>query len=322
MSGKRISTAKRLTGLLTRIVTIGAAAALLAAAAPQSDYFPLQTGNNWAYKITQARLSRAGAINVGEAVEIEGRQYYRLQFFERELLVRQAEDGSLYARQTKDRPEGLWLPLGADEKQDVQTTFDDCSRIARVESRSAKVKTALGEFDNALEIRYRSTGCADAGTTVQYFIPYVGMVAYETTSIAGPVTHDLTWSRTGATNVEASTNAFTVATDSTVYRSGQETEGVVRLTLRSSQPLSLTFPSSQSTDMRITSDKGETAYFWSADKLFAMVFRESERVGPGEKTWVMSFPAGQLRPGKYLVEGWLTTQPAKQFSATLAIEVK
>jgi hypothetical protein len=57
------------------------------------------------------------------------------------------------------------------------------------------------------------------------------------------------------------------------------------------------------------------------DKLFPMIYRGAEKVGPGEKTWVMSFPVGQLAAGKYSVEGWLTTQP-RLYSATISFEVK
>ena len=68
MNGTRISTAK-LIGLLF-------AAAAICAAAP--DYFPLQVGNSWAYRVTQGRLSRPGTINVEAKETIEGREYFRV----------------------------------------------------------------------------------------------------------------------------------------------------------------------------------------------------------------------------------------------------
>ncbi|MDZ4798791.1 MAG: BsuPI-related putative proteinase inhibitor [Bryobacteraceae bacterium] len=280
----------------------------------------MQTGNSWMYRVTQGRINRPGAVNVGEAVEVEGRQYYKLQFFDRDLLVRQIEDGSLLSWDADTKKESVWLPLGAAEKQTVQTTFDTCSTSATVESRNATIKTEIGEFNNALQIRYR-TNCADAGTTVQYFVPYVGLVQYESTSIAGPVTHDVVYLRTGNTAVDVKNNAFTLATDAPVYKAGQTAEATARVTLRASEQITLTFPSGQSTDMRLRDEGGKSVYFWSADKLFPMIYRGAVPVGPGEKTWVMSFPVGQLAPGKYTVEGWLTTQP-KLYSASITIEVK
>ncbi len=311
MRGTKITTLK-----LTCLLTL--AAALPGAAA--TEYLPLQPGNSWAYRVTQGRVSRVGAINVGEAVTVEGRQYYKLQFFDKDLLVRQAEDGSILSYDTEAKTEGVWLPFGSAERQTVRTTFDDCSASTTVVSRNAHVKTEIGEFNNALELRYQSN-CADAGTTVQYFVPYVGMVQYETTSIAGPVKHDVTYSRTGITNIEAQTNSFTLATDLPVYRAGQEQEATARVTLRASEKIVLTFPSGQSTDMQVKNDKGDVVYTWSMDKLFPMIYRGEVPVGPGEKTWVMSFPVGQLAPGKYSAEAWLTTQP-KLYSAAVSFEVK
>jgi hypothetical protein len=59
---------------------------------------------------------------------------------------------------------------------------------------------------------------------------------------------------------------------------------------------------------------------WSADKLFSQVVRE-EQIGPGDKTWVMSFPVGQFPVGKYKIEGWLTTNPLL-YSGYISFEVK
>ena len=308
MNGTKISTA-RLIGLLF-------AAAALCAAAP--DYFPLQVGNSWAYRVTQGRMSRPGTINVEARETIDGREYFRVKFFEDTVYLRQVDTGSIMVYNRETRQEGVWLPLGAAQGTTVRTELDQCSRNATVASTAARVKTVLGEFDSALHIRYTAT-CADAGITEQYFLPYVGMVLHETTSIAGPVRHELVYSRTGATNLDVRTNAFTVATDAQTYKAGQTADMLVRVTLRVTEPVTITFPSGQNTDMRITNDKGETVYFWSADKLFAMIFRE-ERFEPGERTWLMEAPIGNLPPGRYQVEAWLATQP-RQYSGTVTFDI-
>ena len=308
MNGTRISTA-RLIGLLF-------AAAAVCTAAP--DYFPLQPGNSWAYRVTQGRLSRPGTINVEARETIDGREYFRVNFFEDMLYLRQVENGSIlkYDKQTKQ--ETVWLPFGSPQGQTVATSMDNCSRSATVESAAARITTSLGQFDNALQLKY-TPNCADAGVTVQYFLPYVGLVMHETTSIAGPVRHELVYSRSGATNLDVKTNAVTVGTDAQTYKAGQTAEMLVRVSLRVTEAVRLTFPSSQNTDMRITNDKGETVYTWSADKLFAMIFRE-ERFEPGERTFVMDAPVGNLPPGRYQVEAWLTTQP-RQYSGSVGFEV-
>lgn len=308
MNGTKISIAK--------LTCVFAAAAALHGATP--EYFPLQVGNSWAYRVTQGRISRPGTINVEALQTIEGRDYYRVNFFEQPVFIRYAENGSLLKYDADTKQEGIWLPFGAAQGQSIRTELDPCSRMATVASTAAQVKTVLGAFSNALHITY-APNCADAGVTQQYFLPYVGMILYETTSIAGPVRHELVYSRTGFTNIVAETNAFTLATDVPTYKAGENTAMLARVTLHVTQPVTLTFPSSQNSDLRITNEKGESVYVWSADKLFAQVFRE-EKIGPGERNWVMEVPLGNLAPGRYTAEGWLTTQP-RQYSATVSFEI-
>ena len=303
-----------MNGKRTFIASLLVASAAFGATA---DYFPLQVGNSWAYRVTQGRLSRPGTVNIERTERVEGREYYRVSFFEQSLLIRPSENGSLLKYDPEAKTEGVWLPFGAAEGAATRTEMDQCSRVATVSSTAAKIKIGLGEFDNALRIAY-TPNCADAGVTEQYFLPYVGMVVHETTSIAGPVRHELVYSRTGATNVVAQTNAFTLATDAPTYKAGEQNEMLARVTLRVSQPVMLTFPSSQNTDLRITNDKGDIVYTWSMDKLFAQVFRE-ERI-EGERNWVMSVPIANLAPGKYTAEGWLTTSP-RQYSAQVTFEI-
>lgn len=298
-----------------RLVCALTLSATFCSAAP--EYFPLQTGNSWAYRVTQGRLSRPATIEVGATQTIDGREYFSVRFFERNVLVRPGEDGSLVSYDPELKSESTWLPFGSSDKQPVQTSFDSCSKTAAIESRAAKVSTQLGSFDNALELRYQAN-CADAGITVQYFLPYVGLLLHETASIAGPVRHELIYSRTGLTNIDARINAFTLALDGP-YKAGQTTEALARVTLRSSETQKLTFPSGQSSDLRITNANGDSVYFWSADKLFAAVIQEVT-VGPGEKSWLMSFPVSQVPPGKYKAEGWLTTTP-RLYSAQVSFDI-
>ena len=308
MNGTRIS--------ITRLIGLLFAAAVLCTAA--TDYFPLQVGNSWAYRVTQGRMSRPGTINVEARETIDGRGYFRVNFFEEIVYLRQVESGSIMVYDRETKQEGVWLPLGAAQGQTVQTEMDRCSRTATIQSTAAPVKTVLGEFNNALQIRY-TPSCADAGITQQYFLPYVGMVSHETSSIAGPVRHELVYSRTGATNLDARSNAFTVGTDAPVYKVGQTADALVRLTLRVTEPMTLTFPSGQDGDLRITNEKGESVYVWSADKLFPMIYREL-RFEPGERTWLMEAPISTLPVGRYHVEAWLSTQP-KQYSGVVSFQI-
>ena len=145
-----------------------------------------------------------------------------------------------------------------------------------------------------------------------YFVPGLGPVVYETTSIAGPVRWELIYSRAGSTAAEAPQVAFTVALDAPVYQAAESLNILVRLTLRNthSQPVTLTFPSGQRYDVRIWNDKGQVVYTWSADKLFLQVFT-TENVGPGEKTFPFVATVPNLPAGRYVAEAWLVDRQSR-----------
>ena len=94
-----------------------------------------------------------------------------------------------------------------------------------------------------------------------YFVPGVGPVVYETTSIAGPVGWEVTYTRAGSTAAEAAQVGFTVSLDAPVYKAANPLDIQVRLTLRNThtQPVTLVFPSGQRYDLRIWNDKGEAS---------------------------------------------------------------
>jgi hypothetical protein len=273
------------------------------------DYFPLQKGNAWMYRATQGRLNPVQTISVEDTETIDGRTYWRVEFFGRSLLLRRADDGNLFSFQRDTGQEKLFLPLGAPEGQRTESEFDSCTKSATVKSRSASLKTQLGEFGTALQLGYEPV-CADAGFSTQYFLPYVGLVQQEGTSIAGPVRYELVYSRTGLTTIETGQVGFTVALNGTSFPRGETTSMIVRMTLRSSapEPITLFFPSGQSFDVRIMDERQQTVYVWSADKLFSLATR-TEAFGPGEKTYAVDVPLGQLAPGRYTAEAFLTTQP-------------
>jgi hypothetical protein len=259
-------------------------------------------------------------VEVQARETLDGREYFRVKFFEQEkLYLRRADNGSIVVYDSELKQERTWLPAELQEGQTVEAFMDQCSKTAVVRSNNAEVKTDLGEFNTVLHLAYQAS-CADAGVTEQFFLPYIGLLIHETTSIAGPVRHELVYSRTGSTAVDAKTNAFTLSLDAAQYKAGEDAKLLARVTLRVSEPLVLTFPSGQSSDMRILDSKGEIVYFWSADKLFPMIYRGEERIAPGERSYVMEAPLGLLPPGKYTAEAWLTTQPLL-YTASVSFEI-
>jgi hypothetical protein len=302
---------------IARTFAFVVAAANLCAAAP--DYFPLQVGNSWVYRVTQGRMSAPGTVEVQARETLDGREYFRVKFFENEkLYLRNGADGSVLTYDPELKQERTWLPSVLEEGQAVEVFMDQCSKDAVVRSKNAAIKTELGEFNNTLQLVYRPS-CADAGVTEQYFLPYIGLLVHETTTIAGPVRHELVYSRTGSTAVDAKTNAFTLSLDAAKYKAGEDVRLMARVTLRVSQPVVLTFPSGQSSDLRILNEKGENVYTWSADKLFPMIYRGEVRI-EGERSYAMEAPLGQLPPGKYTAEAWLTTQP-RLYTAAVSFEI-
>ena len=184
-----------------------------------------------------------------------------------------------------------------------------CARASTgtVRSHAGKVSTAAGQFDNAAQILYRGP-CADAGVSQQFLVPDIGLVFHEETSFAGPREYELIYYRAGGRSESAPEIGFTVALDSARYSPGAVLG--VRLTLRSTsaQSLVLEFPSGQSYDLKVTNEKGEVVYTWSAGRAFTMIYR-TENFGPGEKTYGLAAPLDNLPPGRYQVEAWLTTSP-------------
>ena len=294
------------------------AATVLSAATP--EYFPLQVGNSWVYRASVGRLNRVQTISVDAIESVNGRAYFRVQFFERSLLVRTADDGSLYEYDPESRQERLWLPFAAAEGQKTDSQFEPCTKSATVRSKSAKVKGPLGEFDNVLQLTYEPV-CGDAGVSYQYFLPYIGLLEQESSNIAGAHRHELIYSRTGSTAVDVNQVAFTVALDAQTYRAREDTEMFVRLTLRNTrpEPVILNFPSGQSFDVKLYNAQGDTVYVWSADKLFLQAVR-TERIS-GERSWALTIPIADLAPGRYTAEVLLTTQP-RSYSAVAAFEVR
>jgi hypothetical protein len=85
------------------------------------------------------------------------------------------------------------------------------------------------------------------------------------------------------------------------------------------KPLTIVFPSSQDFDFSIWDSRGNSVYTWSADKVFLPVVRRIEL--SGKKTWTVPLPVENLRPGRYLVDGWLTTEEGRVFRAIVPLTV-
>lgn len=289
-----------------------AAASLSFAATP--DYFPLQPSGSWAFRISDRWFNGpVKTLDVLGTEKFRDREYSRVSFLDRTIYLRKTDTG-IAVFNTASGTESTWLDFESPEGRSFPVDLEPCVRAAKVGSRNAKIKTPAGEWNNAIHFTFEPS-CADAGTTNMYFVPGVGPVAYETTSIAGPVRHELIYSRAA----ESPQTSFAVALNAPTYKAAESITLEARVTLRTMEPVTLTFPSGQRYDLRVWNDRGEIVYAWSADKLFAQVFSR-EPVGPGERTFVFEANVPNLAVGRYVAEMWLATQ-SREYVGTVGFEV-
>jgi hypothetical protein len=300
----------------------------LAAAAfgANADYLPLAEGNSWTYRAS-GRIGRGvETIRVSGAERIGEQVYYLLTAFGRESLPVRYDGGStLLVYDRESQTDRVWMNFAAAAGESFETAIHECVKTARIEKRDASVSTPIGTFEQALHVTFVPS-CADAGLTQAYFVEGVGLVKYEMTTIAGPVTYELIEARTGDSERSSGiTSRLTL--DAPVYPvpRGEPVDFVATFAIRNStlKPVRLEFRSGQRFDLAIYGEGGQTAYVWSADKLFPMVLGE-ESLGPGgERRWTISAPLPKLAPGHYMAEAWLTPiqGPPKAYSASVGFDV-
>lgn len=273
-------------------------------------YFPLETGNSWLYrsKSNNGGESTFRSISVQGQETIQGRQYFNVDYFERKVVLRSDPDGTVAEFDRASGTERPWLQLRLPEDATFQSYVDPCSvATARLQSRTANVSVPAGTFGNVVQIGFQ-VNCADTGVTQQFYAPYVGLVQHEETSFAGPRQYELVYYHTASSSSAGAELSFAIGLDAPRYAVGSNMG--VRLTLRSNSPdpITLNFPSGQSYDIKLFNESGEAVYVWSAARIFAMVIRQ-ETFGPGERTYGVEIPLGNLQPGRYRAQGFLTTNP-------------
>lgn len=292
---------------------------VLSAAGP--DYFPLQPGNQWVYRVTSRSARTPVVVQINGTITANGHTYYRYEGFPGAAALLRQEGDTLYAYDQQTQQERVWTQFNATSGQTVPSGIDACSPNAVTGSNQAKYEGPIGSFTTALEMNYPPSRCADAGLTRDLYLPYVGLVQRTVNTIAGPTTYDLIYARLGGVTVISEKElTVSLALSQAVYTTTDLFHP--RLTLRSTQdkPILLEFPSGQRYDLVIRNEQGETVYTWSSNKLFAAQF-SSEEFGPGERNYVISVER-TLPVGKYTAEAWLTTTAPIRYRATVGFEVQ
>jgi hypothetical protein len=307
--------------MLTRIAVIQSAVVLLSfGAVSRAAYLPLQTGNLWVYKQTGGQISQGPrTIEVGRKATFGGKDYYAVNFFGRNVWLRETDDEKIYAYDTDLNAESLWFDFLS--KESFTTGVNQCTKSGSVDSKATRYHGPFGEFNNVVTVTYQAS-CADAGFISDVFLPYIGLIQHTEQTIGGPVTFDLIYSRTGLTEVSDSQISFGLALDATSYATGAK-QAIARMTLRNgtSQTLKLVFPSGQDFDVVLRDDKGNVVYRWSDGGAFTMIVRTVE-LAPGEaKTFVVALPIDRLAAGRYTAEANLATTNPREYVANVSFDI-
>jgi hypothetical protein len=298
----------------------------------QTEYFPLQTGNQWLYQTAGYGCAvrslndfcpvaaETWTLEIVEERMVDGVNHHVLRGLPGgDRLLRFNEAGTLLFRRANGSEEQPWASFGAPVGEAWATAIDPCNNVAVIRSKDATVRTLMGQFDNTLEIGYQPANCADAGLTREVFAPNIGLLERRFTTIAGERVMQLVHARLGGFHELSGPEwNFSAALDRAVYSPGATI--TARFTLRNltGNPVELTFPSGQDYDLLLFDGDGKEVYRWSDGRAFTMIFRQI--AFSGERSWLLVTPMPQLPPGDYMAILRLATQPRIETTLPVRIE--
>jgi hypothetical protein len=300
----------------------------------QTEFFPLQVGNEWIFRLAGPNAEKRfdGSAEVPVSAKIlrtetfRGEVYYLTRgLAPRDLWLRMSPEGQLWARDEENLGEILLVDFSAPDGQRFASAWDACTTRGFVAGRQEERTLPFGIFSNLLRVNYLPERCADAGIAADWFLPYVGLVRREHITVAGPRVYEMVYARVGGVLVTGEPEvAFSVAMDQPVY--APASRAYARLTFRNTheKPVELSFRTSQRFDVLVRNERGAEVYRWSADKGFLQVLGV-ERL-TGETNFAIEFPlndvTGQaLPPGRYSLEGWITSDPVR-YRAQSSFEIR
>lgn len=292
---------------------------LLAAGLAHAQYFPLQVGNQWIYRVDEGPVKELRVAEILRAETVDDKEYFvyrgisgataRIRLTAENKLVQWNADGT----------ETLWADFAAGEGESYSTALEPCTGRANVRSRTATFELLDRTWDSGFQVNYSAAACADAGIIEDLYLPNLGLAQRTYQSFTGPRKYKLTYARIGNASVVTSDQySFRITLAQRTYAPRAIIN--LRLTLENwtKEPLKLQFNSGQSFDYAIRDAAGETAYYWSANKLFTAEVREVSVTG--EKNWTATDEM-DLKPGDYTLEAWLTTDGKPVYKAQLPITV-
>jgi Intracellular proteinase inhibitor len=276
---------------------------------PAANYIPLQNGNSWTYRV--AGTQQQFTVQVGSPVTMDGRDWFPLTgYTPQRVWVRYEGDRLLYRDESANAESTLTSFLPGDTWPAPMRT---CRQ--RGEAQGTRAKYSGGE--NALEIRYQTFECADAGTISELYAENIGMVQRTEQSFAGPRTYNLVSARLVSTVTDmASHGRFTVSQQGVT---ADEVALTLRVEVAHPRPLSMVFGSSQEYDIAVSDDAGKVIYRWSASRSFL----QSLHTVVVDAEWNAAVSIPKPAPGVYTLQAWLTTAtPEPMYAATVPLVVE
>jgi hypothetical protein len=274
-----------------------------------SDFFPLHAGNSWTYRV--ANTQQQFTVQVGTPVTMEGREWFPVTgYTPQRVWVRYENDRLIYLDGSASAETVLTSFLPGD-------TWAAPMRTCRQSGEAQGTRAKHARAENALEIRYRTFSCADAGTISELYAENIGMVQRTEQSFAGPRTYDLVSARLVSTVIETAPNGrFTITRDATT---ADEVALTLRVHVSPGTPLSLPFGSSQEYDIVVRDNAGKAVYVWSASRSFLQSLHTVDVDGEWSAQATIPKPA----PGAYTVQAWLVTAtPVPMFAATVPLVIE
>lgn len=292
---------------------------LLATGLAYAQYFPLEVGNQWIYRLDEGPVKDLRIAEVTGKETINEREYFLYRGIQGEQSRIRLTANNELVQWNADGSESLWADFNAAEGASFPTAFDGCTGRGKVDTRAAKAELLNRTWENGIRVSYAAAACADAGVAEDLYLPGLGLAERTYQSFTGPRRYKLTYARIGnATVITGGEYSFRVNLAQKTYATRAILQ--VRMTLENwtREPLKLHFNSGQSFDFAVRDAAGATVYTWSANKLFTAEIREVAVTG--EKNWTATEEV-QLPAGEYVLEAWLTTDRKPVFKAQVPITV-
>jgi len=284
-----------------------------------AEFLPLETGNEWVYRDS---LGAAFQVRIGTPAVIDGNVYHRLIGYATQALwVRKAQDGAIYVRDEENGRDVIFLSFEPFEGGWFYAPYRPCEQEGQVQLRRAQFEGPAGRIDEALRVRFRSFGCADAGVEEELFAENIGMLRRTVSTIAGPRTAQLVYARVGNLTLKTGQGASFDLRLSVPDAPDRVIRADLRLNVTGPLPLLLTYPSSQEYEMVLKDAEGTVLWRWSDGRFFEQAER-TVSLGPGSRLTSEEIPAPD-KDGIYSLEAWITAGESKrEFAASARFELK